>query len=126
LSSNEVWGFKTLVEVRSKRESYGKIEEGVLYYGSSRQATAKECARWIRGHWQIESCHWMADVIFKEDQQLANTGYAAENMSILRRLCMNIIKLFDPQRGLADARRSCCYEPAYLQGLLFRMFSKKC
>ena len=124
LPNNEEWGFKTLVEVCSKREINGHVQNGTLYYGLSREATAEECARWIRSHWLIENgCHWVMDVIFKEDAQLANAGYAAENTSLLRRTCMNIIKTFDPQRGFADARRSAMYNPSYLKGLLSRMFA---
>ena len=35
---------------------------------------------------------------------------------------MNIVKTFDPKRGMADARRNAMYEPAYLQGLISRLF----
>ena len=123
LPDNKEWGFETLIEVRSKRVFDNQTQEGVLYYGLSRKATPQECARWIRGHWLIENgCHWVMDVIFREDAQLANTGYAAENMSLLRRICMNIIKTVDPRRGLADARRSAMFEPFYLRGLLFKLF----
>jgi len=127
LPNNEEWGFKTLVEVHSRRELNNRVENGTLYYGLSRKATAEECGKWIRGHWQIENgCHWVLDVIFREDAQLANTGYAAENTALLRRMCMNIIKMFDPQRGFADARRNATYEPSYLRGLLSKMFVRKC
>lgn len=127
LPDHEEWGFKTLIKVTSRREIRGEIQEGTLYYGLSRKATAEECAKWIRGHWMIENgCHWVMDVIFREDAQLANTGYTAENMAILRRICMNIVKVFDPQRGLADARRNAMYEPDYLKGLLSRLFAKNC
>ena len=123
---NDLWGFKTVVEVRSERIVNDQVQNGTLYYGLSRVATPKECAKWIRGHWQIENgLHWVMDVIFKEDAQLANTGHAAENMSLLRRTCLNIIKTLDPARGVADARRNAMYEPSYLRGLLSRLFGKK-
>ena len=126
LPSNDQWGFKTLVEVRSERIINDQVQTGTLYYGLSRKASAEECAKWIRGHWQIENgLHWVMDVIFKEDAQLANTGNTAENMALLRRTCMNIIKTLDPARGLADARRNAMYEPSYLRGILSRLFGRK-
>ena len=64
------------------------------------------------------------DVVFREDNSLANAGYAAENMSLIRRLATNIINAFDPNRGIAAARRSANFEPNYLRGLLGRMFVK--
>jgi hypothetical protein len=78
-------------------------------------------------HWGIENgLHYVADVVFKEDASQTNTGYAAENMSLFRRLAMNIVATVDPKRGMADARRNATYEPAYLRGLLSRLFTEKC
>ena len=127
LPGNDEWGFKTIIEVRSERIVKEELQQGALYYGTSRKATAKECAGWIRDHWLIENgCHWTMDVIFKEDDQIANVGYTAENTALLRRVCSNIVKMFDPARGLADARRNAMYEPSYLRGLLFRLFCHNC
>ncbi len=62
------------------------------------------------------------DVVFKEDASLSDTGYSAENMSLIRRLAANIIRIVDPERGVADARRNATYEPKYLRGLLAKVF----
>ena len=126
LEKKKKWKLRSLIEVRSERIIGNRIEKGVLYYGSSRSGTPQQFAKWIRGHWGIESLHYIADVVFEEDASLANTGYAAENMALIRRITMNIIKTIDPARGMADARRNAVYEPAYLRGLLSRLFSKKC
>ncbi len=126
LEQNEAWNFKSLVEIRSERILGDKVEKGILYYGSSREGTPQQFAQWIRGHWEIESLHYVADVVFEEDASLANTEHAAENMGLLRRITMNIIKTIDPSRGMADARRSAAYEDAYLRGILFRLFMGKC
>lgn len=126
LDQKEKWNFKSLIEVRSERIIGDRIEKGILYYGSSREGTPEKFAQWIRGHWEIETLHYVADVVFEEDASLANTGHAAENMGLLRRITMNIIKTIDPTRGVADARRSATYEPAYLRGILARLFIRKC
>jgi predicted transposase YbfD/YdcC len=126
LDTRKEWGFKSLIETRSERLIGDKVEKEVFYYGSSREGTPQQFGGWIRGHWEIESLHYVADVIFGEDASLANVGHAAENMALLRRLAMNIIKSFDPKRGMADARRNAAYEPTYLRGLLSRLFERKC
>lgn len=36
---------------------------------------------------------------------------------------MNIVRIADPDRGLADARRFCTYEPKYLRGILGKAFA---
>lgn len=82
-----------LIEVRSTRQ---KTESAVSevsrrFYISSRRASAKAFAKWIRQHWSVENkCHWIADVIFEEDNALTDRGNSAENMGLFRRLAMNM------------------------------------
>jgi len=124
LPQAKTWpGLKAIIEVLSEKEIDGKETSEIRYYFSSRKATAKEFAGWIRGHWSIEnSLHWVLDVVFKEDAAQAKAGFIAENMAFFRRLSMNIINTADPGRGFADARRCCTYEPKYLRGILGKIF----
>jgi hypothetical protein len=45
-------------------------------------------------------------------------------MALIKRLATNIVRTFDPERGIADARRNATYEPKYLRGLLNKVFVK--
>ncbi len=118
------WHLESLIEVRSERIINGKVEKSIRYYGSSRKAEAKEFIKWIRGHWGIESMHYILDVVFKEDASLTNVGNIAENTSLMRRVAMNVIKICDPNRGFADARRAATHNPNYLRGILGRLFKQ--
>jgi len=124
LPQKEEWHLQSLIEVRSQRTISGKIEKSIRYYGSSRKGNADQFMKWIRDHWSIESMHYIMDVVFEEDASLGDTGESAENMALIRRLSMNIIKMFDPHRGISHARRCATYDPAYLRGLLGRLFVK--
>ena len=64
------------------------------YFISSLDGTdARTTARAVRDHWQIEnSLHWVLDVGFAEDQSRVRTGRAAENLSRLRRIALNLLK----------------------------------
>ena len=125
LPQRDQWNLKSLVEVRSERRTDTKIENGVLYYGSSREGTPEQFAGWIRGHWGIENgLHYIMDVVFLEDASLSDVGHSAENMALIRRLAANVVKAFDPKRGMTDARRNATYEPLYLTGLLGKLFIK--
>ena len=124
LPQREKWHLQSLVEVRTRRTIAGKVEKSIRYYGSSRKGTADQFMGWIRGHWGIESMHYVMDVVFAEDASLGDSGESAENMSLIRRLACNIIKIFDPNRGITDSRRCATYEPAYLRGLLAKVFVK--
>jgi predicted transposase YbfD/YdcC len=65
----------------------------VRAYISSLKADAKELARAVRGHWGIENRqHWVLDVVFHEDQNRSRVNNAAENLALLRRLALNLVR----------------------------------
>ena len=71
----------------------GKGCREVRGYISSLQPDAKNLARAVRGHWGIENGqHWVLDVVFNEDHSRARLDNAAENLALLRRLALNLIK----------------------------------
>lgn len=118
----------SLIEVRCTRECLKdkKVESSTRYYISSRKAKAVKFAKWVRGHWGIENhCHWIADVIYMEDQAQTDVGHSAENMSIFRRLVMNMAVVADPERGMASIRRAATFGEGYLQGILGKIFLEK-
>jgi predicted transposase YbfD/YdcC len=122
----EDWkGLKTAIEVVSERGVAGKIETCTQYYICSRKGSAEQFARWIRGQWTIENnLHWVADVVFREDDATNKVGHSAENLTLIRRLVMNMVNLFDPSTGLAAARRFATHESEYLKGILIKVFGK--
>ena len=95
LPQKEAWrGLRSIVMVRSERLLPGKppsIEK--RYYISSLSACAVKIADAIRKHWSIENqAHWILDVAFREDEQDADAGNIAENMSLVRRIALNLLK----------------------------------
>lgn len=69
-------------------------DNSVRYYFSSIDLPVEELAKIIRKHWQIENnLHWVLDMYFYEDLSRNRKDNALENLSILKKLCYNIIKL---------------------------------
>lgn len=69
-------------------------DNSVRYYFSSIDLPVEELAKIIRKHWQIENnLHWVLDMYFYEDLSRNRKDNAMENLSILKKLCYNIIKL---------------------------------
>ena len=69
-------------------------DNSVRYYFSSIDLPVEELAKIIRKHWQIENnLHWILDMYFYEDLSRNRKDNAMENLSILKKLCYNIIKL---------------------------------
>ena len=95
----QAWpGLKSVVMIESKREfingrDKGKSSTEWRYYISSLQLEAAEFNRQVRAHWAIEnSCHWVMDMTFAEDDCRIRVGDGAQNFAILRRIALNLIK----------------------------------
>jgi predicted transposase YbfD/YdcC len=86
-------GLAAVGKIAATRESQGQAETAVRYYLASRPFSAADLNRLVRGHWGIENqLHWVLDVVMNEDQARARKDNAPENLALLRRLALNIIK----------------------------------
>ena len=115
-SYKPIWkGLRSIVCVESERTVKGQTTKELRYYISSMVANPEEIGRLIRGHWGIESAHWVLDVAFREDQQLARAGHIAENLSLMRRISMNYLKQDRTVKaGIANKRLRAAYSKEYL------------
>lgn len=84
---------KSLACVISSRDINNVVTQEARYYVSSLEANASKVSHAIRCHWHVEnSLHWVMDVTFKEDDSRIRRGVAAENMSVMRHLALNLIR----------------------------------
>ena len=120
LAKRKKWkGFKTIVMVRRKRTLWNDETEQVSYYISSLEADAALHAHSIRSHWSIEnSLHWVLDVTFKEDRSRIRMGHGPENMALLRRLCVNLIKRHPSKDSIKTKRFRAALSHDFLIDLL--------
>lgn len=76
------------------------------YYLSSLDGTVETFARAVRSHWGIENReHWVLDMAFREDESRVRTGDAAENVGVLRRIALNLIRLDRTRTGSVHTKR---------------------
>lgn len=95
-NERESWlGLKSLVCVESHRHevSTSKSSTERRYYLTSHEPDAKLLQKLIRQHWAIEnSCHWILDVVWDEDGSRVRKENAAENVALLRKIALNLLK----------------------------------
>lgn len=76
----------------------------VAHYICSRRGSAAELGSAIRGHWGIENgLHWVLDVIFREDDSRLKDRTAAENLGMLRRVAVSLLRQ-DPSKGSTSGK----------------------
>ena len=90
----EEWkGLMSIVWIESERVIKGKVQRETRYYISSLSPNPEVLGNLIRSHWGIEnSAHWVLDVAFREDEQKAKAGHVPENMSLIRRIVLNLLR----------------------------------
>lgn len=74
----------------------------------------------VRKHWQIEiDLHWSLDVCFHEDHSQVRIGHAPENLALIRRIALNLLKQEKThKRGVACRRKRAGWDPEYLLKVL--------
>ena len=70
----------------------GEKYEQRRYYITNITGWLKEFVRAVRGHWAIESYHWILDVTFREDANRTLNKNAARNLNILRKLVISMLE----------------------------------
>jgi len=113
-------GLKTLVEITSKVDYGDHTAKTVRHYISDEDFPKAAYFNMLaRGHWSIENqLHWNLDVTFKEDASRARKGYAAQNLSTIRKLALQVVKGHNDKRSLKKRRFRASLSQDYLMELL--------
>jgi predicted transposase YbfD/YdcC len=91
-------GLRSAVMIESAREAFSGKNKGERttewrYCVSSLRTEASEFNANVRAHWGIEnSCHWVLDMSFREDDCRIRRGDGAQNFAVLRRIALNLVK----------------------------------
>jgi predicted transposase YbfD/YdcC len=106
---------KTIAVVTSLCVRDGKETIEIRYYISSLAMDVKRLARAVRGHWGIEnSCHWVLDVTYREDESRIREEALRENFAWLNRFTLSLLKQHPDRASIAMKRRSCGWNEKYL------------
>jgi predicted transposase YbfD/YdcC len=94
LQERSKWpGLQSVIVVVRERTAGDKNTCEKHYYISNRQLSAERFLKAIRGHWGIEnSLHWVLDVTFDEDRSRLRKDHGPENLALLRRMAVSMLK----------------------------------
>lgn len=113
----------SLVMIQATRWQGDQQQTQNRYYISSLSAQSKDAQTFnhiIRTHWAIENqLHWTLDVVFKEDASRVRTGYADQNLSVIRRMALNLLKRDKSLKvGIQNKRMRAAWDNQYLIKIL--------
>ena len=102
---------------KDNRELSGSM--GIRYFISSKELSPSGFGQLCRGHWGIESMHWWLDVVMNEDESKIVYAHAAENLSRIRQMYMNFIKLVEMKGTLKRRQLKCALNTEFRERVLF-------
>ena len=113
-------GLQSIVRVESTRTIQKKIEQETRWYLSSQKAGAETMLSHSRSHWSIEnSLHYVLDVTCHEDAARHRKDHAAENMTVLRKLTLNLIQTAkSPKDSIKKFRKRLGWDDDLLYSLI--------
>jgi len=123
LSGIAAWvGLMSIVMVvrESTDHATQKVTSDVRYFISSLPAKVKQMARVVRSHWGIENgLHWVLDVAFREDQMRQRDRTGIENIAVLNRLAVSVLRQdCTVKAGVKCKRKKAGWDDEYLLRLL--------
>jgi len=110
--------------ITSRRRLRGQPADAPVqrYYLLSKYMSPKRLLQFTRSHWGIENqLHWVLDVHFAEDNNRARKDNAPENLAILRRLALNILRTHPDRASLRAKIKRAGWDDAFLLAILSHM-----
>lgn len=115
---------KSLILVERRRQwkerGEAKESESHTFYISSCPPEAPVLLEKVRGRWGIEnSGHYVLDVVFGEDSNRTRRDHGPANLSLFRRVCMNLVRVAPNVKGSLKSRiKRAGWNPNFLKELL--------
>jgi predicted transposase YbfD/YdcC len=109
---------KSLLKVHARAEYRDRCSFETRYYISSAPLDIERLARGARGHWSVESMHWLLDIEFKDDLSRYRTGHGAKNMAVVRRFALGLVRANKAKGSVKTRRKSASWDPDFLLQIL--------
>jgi predicted transposase YbfD/YdcC len=110
---------KTILKVHTRLEYADRSSSAeTRYYICSAPRDIERLAAAARGHWGVESMHWLLDVAFKDDLSRYRAGHGAKNMAAVRRFALNLVRLDKSKGSVKTKRKAAGWDPDFLLQIL--------
>ena len=125
LDPEQKWkGLMSIGLVESERYVKGEASHEMRCFICSIEPNAEKFARAVRQHWAVENnLHWQLDVTFDEDKLRARMKNAAQNLAVMRRMVLNVLKQEKSKGSLKGKRKKAGWSEQYLLQLLTILFN---
>jgi predicted transposase YbfD/YdcC len=121
LERKDQWpGLASIAAIEAERRIGTKKTKETRYFISSLRGDVTQLMEAARKHWGIEnSLHWVLDVTMNEDRSRIRKDHAPENLALLRRLALNLIrKTKPPKASVRGSIKKAGWDDSFLAAIL--------
>jgi predicted transposase YbfD/YdcC len=95
-------GLAAFGRIEAERQAgKGKLTKTVSYVALSKRLTPIRMLEVARTHWCVENQqHWPLDVIFREDDARTRKDYGPQNLAVIRRIAIDILRAHPDNRSV--------------------------
>jgi len=111
-------GIKTILKVLNRTEYSDRCTFDTRYYICSATLDIEKLAVAVRGHWGVESMHWILDVEFNDDLSRYRAQNGTKNMATLRRFALNLIRANKKKGSIKTRRKRAGWDTEFLLQIL--------
>lgn len=105
--------------VRERQVGTAEPTVEVGYFIGDKVMKARKYGKVLRNHWGIENnLHWQLDVSFGEDDNHVSKRNGAENLSMLRRIALMMLKRHPSEQSIAVKQWVAALSPAFLEKVM--------
>ena len=100
---------RSLAIIKATRCIKEETSSQIRYFISSLKSGAPRMMQLIRNHWEVENkLHWSLDVSFNEDNSRVRKGHAPENLALIRKMALNLLRQNKTKKCGAKTKRMLC------------------
>jgi predicted transposase YbfD/YdcC len=120
IRNHDAWrGLCVIGMCGSERTVHGQTSTEVRFFIGSKKASARYYGQALRHHWGIENnLHWQLDVNFGEDHNRTKARTAAQNLGLLRRLAVTLLKHHPDQESITCKRLQAAWNTEFLEEVI--------
>jgi len=116
-------GLVAIARIEAERKTAtGKSETATRYIVLSKRLSPKHVLEVTRAHWSVENnLHWQLDVTFNEDDARTRKDYAPQNLSVMRRIALDILRAHPIDRSIARKMKLAAWDKKFFLQLFTHM-----
>lgn len=116
-------GLQAFGRIQAERGPAGAPPQtATRYFALSRRLTPERLLDTARQHWSIENqCHWVLDVVFREDEARSRKDHAPENLAVIRRIAHGLLSAHPVKDTIAGKIRRAMWSKDFFLSLFTHM-----